>query len=585
MTGLMKNETISRSRDRYLLFLVSFLLVFHILCNLCIRSISFAVDEFIPLGIAADLAGLDWNHARAYDYYYGYITLLFYIPLFKIPAIYQNSYLLTQGILGINSVFHVILSVLLYKTLCLLHPETEKRKINCAITLFSVCILQVFNVSLGAQIESMFYLCFMVVFYLIVRISVGRAHLYEAVLIAVFSWAAYANNTRGLVLLIASALVLALVSVADKKKTAMLLLFLSVTIVLILLHKYVILPEYMTYFESEANNTSSASFISKMKSVFTDVEYLKTFFSAFLGWMWACVANTFGIFLIAGGATLFQLCHLIKRKDYISAAIPGFVLLIFTGSLCLSLINSVNTAYLLLQSGSGDRADVLFYVRYVSCALSVITAYGLEIWIDVKKDKKKFYAILFAGEVLLGAWFFVFILKKMDGFQYAMNNTVFIAMFLKGFQINFRYGTVYAGNGMILVVFTLFLFAAIILASILYGKKIVLYVLASLQIVFCAVFVNTIAYGRSEYYAEMIDSEIIDYCNSSVAETIYINNSTIVGQYQIPDKVVCCDYEDQDILILLTAQSFNVQMKEYELVIRTEDWLVYEKKELVSLEG
>ena len=84
------------AEKKYIIYMIIFLILFHGICNFNIKMISFSSDEYIPLSIAAKLSGLDWMNSRNFNYYYGYVTLLFFIPVFKIPFIYRNSFLLTQ---------------------------------------------------------------------------------------------------------------------------------------------------------------------------------------------------------------------------------------------------------------------------------------------------------------------------------------------------------------------------------------------------------------------------------------------------------------------------------------------------------
>lgn len=561
--------------DKYMVILALFLLVFHFALNLYARTISFASDEFIPLAIAAKFSGLDWLNARKMNYYYGYVTLLFFVPLFKIPFICKNTFFLTQMLLGVNSLFHVIAAVLLYKALNLLFGSEYNRKQSFFITLISTCCLQVFNCGFGVQVESLFCLCYMVVFYRLVKMVQKSKSIFDPIIIAVFTVVAIINNSRGLVLLISVMIVFLARALYSKKSIKDLGLFVLIVIAIMCVHKFLINPEYMKFFVKGAANTDSSSYTDKMKLVLTDVEYFFSFCKTVIGWIWAINVSTFGFFSIAVIAICRQMIAAVKSKAYKHGIIPLFILLNIMGILALGGIMTVVSADKMFNFSEGDRADFIIYTRYFASITSITMAYGLYAWVSDKvlqsgKQKMFFLYLVY----LFGNVFQVFVGEKINGFRYGVNNTVFPSLILQNFQDSYRYGFIISKRFLCLNI--IILICSMMIIFCMKRKEMLLKVFVVLSMCICIAYASIVVNGRGNYYATMFDNEIIEYCKSSDKETIFVSSEAPTLQYLLPYKKVYYQLDNQDILIVSPEKEEKVDKTQYQEIIATVDWLVFE---------
>lgn len=570
-----KKVFLFKYKDNYIVILILFLLIFHFGLNLCARTISFASDEFIPLAIAARLSGLNWLNARKMNYYYGYVTLLFFIPLFKIPFIYKNTFLLTQMLLGINSLFHVIAATLLYKSLNLMSGSDNKKQ-SFFITLISTCCLQVFNCGFGVQIESLFCLCYMVVFYRLVKMIHKYESVFDSIIIAIFTGIAIINNSRGVVLLISIVIILFSRLLYSKKNIKNLGLFALIIVFVMCVHKYLISPEYMKFFIKGAANTDTSSFANKMKLVLTDVEYFISFIKTVIGGIWAINVSTFGFFIISIIAICRQIVVVVKNRAYQYGIIPLFILLNIIGILVLGGIATVVSANRMFNMAEGDRADFIIYTRYFASIISITMAYGLYAWISDKVLQVRKHKIFFLYFIyLLGNVFQVFVGEKLNGFRYGVNNMVFPSLILQNFQDSYRYGFVISKRFLLLNI--IMLFCSIMIIFLMKKKELLLQVLAVLSICICIAYAFIVVKGRSDYYTTMFDDEIIEYCTNCDGETIFVSQDAPTVQVRIPDKKVYYQLDGQDILIISPKEVEKVDQTLYQKIIATSSWLVFEK--------
>lgn len=575
ITGMIiKRE--KAEKDRYFVMLMLFLAAFHLLLNRYVRIISFSTDEFIPVAVAAHYSGLDWMNARKFNYYYGYLTLVFFIPFFKIPFVYRNPFLLTQCLAGINTFFYLAQAAFLYKSVNLL-GDFRNRKQAFWITLAGMCCLQVFNIGFGAQVEGLFCLSYMIVFYCFIQFAKGRENSLTPVIMAVFTGTAMINNSRGIVLLIASVMVLCLQLCSDRRMKKPILLYVTGTALIMCVHQYVVKPSYMQFFMTGAANTDSGSLLGKLELVLTDPEYTKSFVRIVIGWIWALNVSTFGGFFISVIFICRKVSGALRLRKPEQMIIPAFIFLNIAGILALCGTMGVISAHDMFVLGEGSRADMVIYTRYFAAITSITIAYGLYGFLtDSVLTSRKEWRLLFGCSYLSCKLFQVLDAPGMDGFQYGVNNTVFPAMFLQYFQDSHRYGFVLAEKFLLLHVL---LFCILLLMKWMQGKKeLFLKFSAFLSIGVCIVYSVLIIGPRSDYYMTVFDEKIIEYCKNSDKMNIYAGGSMApVMQYLLPDKKLYFQMDDQEILIVPFGKEKSVDRMRYREIITTSDWTVFEK--------
>lgn len=574
----MKEKTIKKMEDnKYVLYMILFLVIFHIICNINIKTISFSSDEYIPLSIAAKFSGLDWMNSRSFNYYYGYITLLFFIPFFKIPFIYNNSFLLTQAVLSVNSIFHILSTVIIYYSAIMLFEKTDK-KIIAVVSLISTCSLQVFNISMGIQIESLFVLAYAVCFYILLKLVKYNVRLFEIVLLSFFSYVAIANNSRGYVLLISLCICIALLCIKDKKNSNYLIGYILFSLLFLSIHKFIINPEYSKFFIDNAFNTSSQPIIDSFKLILSDRTYLKGFFKACLGWIWSCNISTFGLFFITLIMIFQEYKSFIKEKKIEKIIIPSFILLNIIGISVLCVTMCIGSIVSSLYEGVGSRADVVFYVRYFVAILTIADVYALYSLIEKKILCKKAIKIIYGGFVVLSSIAVIYFIGiPIIGERYGVNNSVFVSLFLKGFDESFRYGYIDISRFYVMCLFICIVAGSIVLFA--KDKKIVLTILSVLTFATCLIYTDEIANNKSAYYDNIFDENVIDACNKEKKHKIYVSDFAPVLQYKVPDAKICYKFENQDFLIMTEEKSYLLDQADcqYEYLVTYNQWNLFKK--------
>lgn len=563
------------AEKKYIIYMIIFLVLFHGICNFNIRMISFSSDEYIPLSIAAKLSGLDWMNSRNFNYYYGYVTLLFFIPVFKIPFIYRNSFLLTQILLAINSLFHILATVFIYLSACLLFEGKKDKKVIAIISVISSCSLQIFNVSMGIQVEALFVLAYAICFYCIVKVSKDKAGYKEMIALGFFSYVAIANNSRGYVLLISIFMCLAMVCFQGKKYWKYMLCFIISAVVFVSIHKYLINPYYSTLFSSNAHNTTSQPIVENFKLVMTDFEHLKNFIRAFIGWMWSSQLSTLGLFFIVFIMALKEYIEFFKTRDWKKIVVPSFIVLNIIGISILCITMFMNG---IMNGGLTTRADMLFYVRYfvgILIASNVYALYGLvEKKVFVKKWEKILYIVL---TIISGILAVRFVAYGVLGTTYGVNNTVVLSLFTNWFDGSYRYGAVDFKSFCYMAIFIAVV--AVIIVALQKEKKWLLSFLAVLTIVACLVYDVKIADKKSTYYDTVFAEEIIAECNKDTSLSIYASDFATTLQYFVPDGKVYYYFDNQDLIVLTDNKLYWLDQSEYEYepVVKADRWTVFRK--------
>ncbi len=567
------------TENKYMIYMVMFLIALHIMCNISIHMISFSSDEFIPVAIAAKWSGLDWMHSRKFNYYYGYIAPLLYSWIFKLPFVYRNSFLLTQALLLSNSILHITATCFIYKSLGLLFENSKSEKIIAVISVISTCSLQAFNTSLGVQVEGMIVLAYAVCFYVIVKLSKEKTTYSHMVLMAFFTYAAIASNSRGCVLLIAEIICLVLACLQGteyKKKT---LCFICVAITLICVHRYLIRPQYSVYFTKDAANTSSESITIGLRSMLTNATLLKSFIGVMIGWLWCGQLSTFGLFLIPFFMLAKQFICSYRTKDWVKMIIPLFIVLNIVGIsvLCIAMFRTTWNGTDLAEVDI-TRADMWFYMRYYAGISVVSNAYALYGLLEDKAMSEKWEKILYiCVTIAIGIVTVWYVADELAGGKYGMNNTVVAALFTHWVEENYRYGYVDT-----LEFCQMAAFAAIIagiIVAIKKQKKCLICFFLILTMSTIGIYVADIAHNKSDYYENIFEDDIIEICREKSDLSIYAADQATTLQYSVPKGVVYYKFNDQDILVMNKEKMYlvNESKYQYRTILKTEKWRVLEK--------
>lgn len=562
--------------DKYAVILVLSMGVLHFITNLFVKTLSFSSDEFIPLSIAAYLSGHDWLHARKMDYYYGYVSLFFYIPILKCKFIYSNTFLLTQCLLAINSVFHIIQTYFIYKSV-LNYTQDKTSKKQAAFLSFICCnILQLFATGMGVQIESLFCLSFIASFYIITKYLKVKTKV-SCIMLALLGIVAYAENSRGIVLIIANLLIIVFTCMnVEKKNIKKVFVFILAFIIFYILH-LLIKTEYLQFWQLEENvkNTDNSSIVKKILLLLHS-DYLNVYFKLILTWIWSACVSTYGILSISLFMVVYAIINNFKEKDNKNIEVALYVFIVFFGTLILTSISAVTAAYSYIMESSGDRCDVMFYVRYLVSSLAPLLIIGLIEFINNRTKIINGIYIILAVQILF-IYIYKSVFEHINGLRYGINNSVYLSLFQNDYIENYRYGYVSNSN---FIIAQLILNIFLILMILFWNRKdIFIYIISVISIITIFVYTVKIPANRSEYYWNYFDKDIVSYCNASEYETVYVCQEAPTAQYMMPDKIVYySDINSQDLLLVTTDKVSKINLQHYKRVMKKNGWELYERK-------
>lgn len=382
-----KERQISDKRlyEKALLFFLPFLLV---------SAVSFQLgqpvntDEYGILFNAAFLSGkYNWwaeCFSSSIPRYWGYGQSLLYIPLFWLFSD-MNRVLFFGRI--INAAVISIIPILSYS---IIDKFFISRKRNAA-AFFISAVIGFFPASITMAKtfynETLLVLFVWIVLYLLLNISVGKENNISQnicfALLGLCSVFCLAIHNRGVVILIAATMLLALIFIKKRFPVYRWLIFIIPGIATYYFDKKVknyLLENLIRLPASEANNTVEATVGPYLLEVFHP-DYFKRVLKGFLGLSWYTVWATYGLILIFAVFVLYivlrgkkfpQLIHL-KRTADADMILGLYASLCVFGTLLLTTL-FFSKGYMLIQLAG---REYLIYGRYIDSMLGVVVFFVL----------------------------------------------------------------------------------------------------------------------------------------------------------------------------------------------------------------
>jgi len=366
------------------------------------------LDEVGILANSAYMDGYDWSETvyTMGGYYYKYGISLLFAPFLKLI---DNPYAVYKAIMVFNMAVYAFIPVFSYRILK--NHLGASRIASVLMALASGIIPSCFLYQLYAKADSMLIFLPWAVTLILLELEKTekdnkRKRIFLSVLLSFVSVYAFTVHTRGLVVIIATAMTVILVRVIAKKKLVNLIAYISSSIVFLLLDR--LLSDFFykgVYSIYGTGHASAESF---------DFEYLKKIFSkeGFLsiiklatGWLYDGLSTTYGIIAIAvicGVIIIFKS----KRSEQITFAL--FAVLNFLGAFGMGILFFFPPANKYYIGESVVRADRLIYDRYMAAGYGPLLLLGLYILIvrrDIVKNWIKAvcavaYAIVFVGFIV-----------------------------------------------------------------------------------------------------------------------------------------------------------------------------------------
>ena len=572
----------SINKKKAYMYYMLILVIIHVICNKSIKTISFMPDDYIPIINAATItSNVDWSHCRQINFYYGYPLSLIYSPLFLVKKIYTDSYRLTQSLLSISSMFHVISSVLLLKIVDWLSYERLKPTTLMMIGFLSSLSLQFYSMSIWAGGESLFILCNLTVFFLYTKLE--NEFLLSYIALGFFTILTYTVNSRGIVIVLALCVVMLHREIIHKFDYLINnISFWFTVIILMVLHESLFKPIFLKYFYSHESstgiaNTNTAGFISKIESLLFNSQYLIYFIKCIIRTIWVLGVNTYGLSYIL-------LIILIKYVKKNKTSVRNYNRILFFELFILTIMGTT-VLYAIVRSKnefSIDRADMLFYARYHSFLIPLIIVLSLTAIID---ERFTFSIRDCALVSICNLAFFIFFandIKRVIGMRYSIVHSTYIAMFLGNYFNNCRFGIVnYEPFYIVELISLVFIIAVVIVKN----KKYLISLGIIISCILALSYSQKIVRNMSNYYCDLLENDLITCIEENSCNDIYISDSQIawVMQYCYAEKVIWgTEINQQDMLIIKqdSLKNYQIDNSIYTLDIKSDKWNVFIKKEL-----
>lgn len=366
------------------------------------------LDEVGILANSAYLDGYDWSETvyTMGGYYYKYGISLVFAPIL---GLIDNPYAVYKAIMVFNMAVYAFIPVFSYKILKKHLGAGRLPSVLMAIA--SGLIPSCFLYQLYAKADSMLIFLPWAVTVILLELDKTerdskKKRIILSVLLAFVSVYAFAVHTRGLVVIIATALTLILVRLIAKKRLVNPAAYIASTTAFLVLDRMLSNWFYAGVYSVYGTGHASAESF--------DFEYLKKLFSRegllsalklATGWIFDGLASTFGIIAIA---IICAVIIIIKSKRTEQLTLAIFTLMNFLGAFGMGILFFFPPANKYYTGESVVRADRLIYDRYMAAGYGPLLLLGLYILI-VRRDVCKrwvkvvcsaFYAIIFAGFML-----------------------------------------------------------------------------------------------------------------------------------------------------------------------------------------
>ena len=401
----MTEKTVIAKHDILILYLVTFMI--SVIPALFYTAPAFE-DGLGTMATAAYLAGHDWSDFLVEDgYYYKYGQAFWYIIPFMLI---HNVVLRYRIMLVINTALTSFIPVIAYRI-------TMKHKLADRADAFAIslltglmpCIL-LYNKYTWAE-TNLFLIPWLILFLETKlceekSLTVWKKKMYSAVIafLAVF---AFMSHQRGLILVIATTIMILLISYSRKGSV-------SVHSYLFALVLGLLADRFLSAWQKEhvyvgavmMHNTLADFLKPEIYQKLFSLKGMEAMIKPFLGWLYNCSCSTFSIaltglcFMIAASVA----CIRERRLENVKEILAGQGLLCFLGAFALGLLFFFQSSYGYFDGTQVERCDHLLFGRYLESSLPVLFYFGLIGINSMQPDRK-----IFNLSLIINAGLFAFV--------------------------------------------------------------------------------------------------------------------------------------------------------------------------------
>lgn len=419
MTGKIRNE----KYDGLILYFVTFMI--SVIPALFYTAPAFE-DGLGTMATAAYLAGHDWSDFLVEDgYYYKYGQAFWYIIPFMLI---HNVVLRYRIMLLINTVLTSFIPVIAYQ-IAMKHKLADKAD-AFAISLLTglmPCIL-LYNKYTWAE-TNLFLIPWLILFletklYEEKSLEAWKKKMYSTG-IAFLAIYAFMSHQRGLILVIATTIMILLISYSRKGSVSVPAYISALVLGLLADHYMSAWQKEHVYAGAVLMHNTLADFLKpEIYQKLFSLKGMEAMIKSFLGWLYNCSCSTFSIAL---AGLCFMIAALLgciwkRRLESIKEILAGQGLLCFLGAFALGLLFFFQSSYGYFDGTQMERSDHLLFGRYLESSLPVLFYFGL-IGINRMQPGRKIFnlpLIIHAGLFVFAAIELLPIMRNVDCYVHSL---------------------------------------------------------------------------------------------------------------------------------------------------------------------
>ena len=412
----------------------------------------FFIDELGTIGNVAQIMGRELSgYINQEGFFYKYAQAIFYFPAFLL----QNSVNQIRAMLLINSLMIAIIPVLCYRILDR-YLVVKSQKTKVLISLVVGCFPASLLLSKFVWAESLLFLTTWLVLFVLLRAldlmkkeDEKKALHFNSIMLSFFLVLAFATHQRGIIVTIATIMVVILLRVIRKISLVRWISF-SVSLLIFLFIDNRLTAYFrdrvLNFTDIEANTVSTSIDIEFLRSIFTSGG-IRVIVRQIVGYLLSVNNGTLGLMAVGVVLTSIFICKVIAKRDKLKDAeiiLIIYSLLIFIGALLVSVLFFYRAVALFYWGEVIFRSDRLIYTRYIDSVIGPFMLLTIYLMISKKiisLAAKISSTVISLILVVISA---ILVLPRVDGVdfwpQLMLANTLFVDLgdFEKWLETPFR---------------------------------------------------------------------------------------------------------------------------------------------------
>ena len=535
-----------------------------------------AVDFFVK--------GYDWKEYLIADgYYYKYGTAIIYLPFFFLT---DNPHILYVLLLIVNAAFSTIVPILAY-IIAVKHFKIRNSKAILIAGVSGLLPWFTLNNKYTWAENTISIIPWIIILLILDLVDENcKAKKFKLILIAIFSVFAYMSHERGIVVVIATFMLIIFMFIKKVIKIKELLIFSGVTI-LFLGFDYGI-SSLIKQFVFSANdiqfNTTKSILNSELLSEIFSYDGFKTCIRIVMGWTYNIFTSTYGLMCVAIVTSIVSLVSYfrLKKLDFKEVLVIIFALLLFMGAFALGALFFFDNIFKYYNGEMISRCDKLIYGRYIESASMLLCFWGIYALIEKKAVTKKIIISICLIWLTVLIFFILYISPRME------NSTTWIHILM---TLNIFCDLTPYGAGMVNIPnYSMYLIAMGIISYIIgmlcliFNKRhgrIVCYILMCVYSITYIRSLYNVIYTMDRYAQEQttaLDEILDDVDLPKEYKVIYIDDQLlrIAFQYKFPDYYIVTErdknrYSIDNMFIVSPSGTWNEAYFENDYYILNED--------------